>query len=118
VPRTDPAATQQALDRYYDGGSVAFDTLRDDAERFELEPGVGVYFPSFVPHWVATHAGVSVSFSIPFYTQRAEVAEDVNRLNTHLRRLHLTPHPPGESRIRDSAKVTLMRSWARVRSLA
>ena len=32
-------------------------------------PGVGVYLPSFVPHWVTTEAGISVSFSIPFYTR-------------------------------------------------
>ena len=36
-----------------------------------MGPGVGVYLPSYVPHWVETEAGVSVSFSIPFFTAYA-----------------------------------------------
>ena len=45
------------------------------AEKLHLEPGVGVYLPSFVPHWVETEAGISISFSIPFDTTYVERAE-------------------------------------------
>jgi hypothetical protein len=114
VPRTEPAVIQRELDRYYDGLPCAFDTMQQEALRFELVPGAGVYFPSFVPHWVEAHAGVSVSFSIPFYTRFSERAEYVNRFNKRLRRLRLAPRPPGARVPVDVAKATLLRSWSRV----
>jgi cupin superfamily protein len=115
VPRRDAAAVQRELDHYYDGVACAFSAMQREALRFELAPGRGVYFPSFVPHWVETHAGVSVSFSIPFYTRFSERAEYVNRVNTRLRKLRLTPRPPGASAPVDVAKATLLRSWTRLR---
>jgi hypothetical protein len=116
VPRVDAQAMQRELDHYYDGAACAFDAMRAHADRFELAPRAGVYFPSFVPHWVETHAGVSVSFSIPFYTRGTERAEYVNRVNKRLRRLHLSPRPPGESDAIDWTKAALLRSWTRLRA--
>jgi JmjC domain len=115
VPRTDPSVIQAELDNYYDGAPCSFGDLRQSADRYDLWPGAGVYFPSFVPHWVKTHGGVSVSFSIPFYTRFSERAEYVNRVNTRLRRLRLRPRPPGESLTVDRTKAAVMRSWGRVR---
>jgi hypothetical protein len=115
VPRDDPAVVQRELDRYYDGEPCAFDAMKRAALQFDLTPGTGVYFPSFVPHWVEAHAGVSVSFSIPFYTVASERAEYVNRVNKRLRKLHLAPRPPGVSERVDEAKARLLRSWTRVR---
>ncbi len=115
VPRRDAAIVQRELDRYYDGLPCAFDSLQQEALRLELEPGRGVYFPSFVPHWVETHTGVSVSFSIPFYTRFSERAEYVNRVNARLRKLRLAPRPPGASAAVDIVKATMLRSWNRVR---
>ncbi|MDQ1520794.1 MAG: hypothetical protein QOI55_1867 [Actinomycetota bacterium] len=115
VPRRDAGSVQRELDRYYDGAPCAFDAMQDEALRFDLVPGVGVYFPSFVPHWVEAHDGVSVSFSIPFYTQFSERAEYVNRVNKRLRKLRMSPRPPGTSPRLDAAKATLLRSWTKVR---
>jgi hypothetical protein len=115
VPRHDAAGVQRELDHYYDGAPCAFDAMQRDALHFDLTPGHGVYFPSFVPHWVETHAGVSVSFSIPFYTRFSERAEYVNRVNTRLRKLRLAPRPPGASTRVDVAKATALRSWTRLR---
>jgi hypothetical protein len=116
VPRVEPEAIQRELDRYYDGAPCNLADLERSADRFELEPGDGVYFPSFVPHWVSTHDGVSVSFSIPFYTRYSERAEYVNRVNKRLRRFGMSPTPPGRSKTADVAKATLMRSWTRIRN--
>jgi hypothetical protein len=116
VPRAQPELIQRELDRYYDGAPCDVATLQRTADRFELGPGDGVYFPSFVPHWVSTHDGVSVSFSIPFYTRDSERAEYVNRVNTRLRRLGMSPSPPGRSKPSDVAKATLLRSWTRLRN--
>ena len=78
-------------------------------------PGVGVYLPSYVPHWVETEAGVSVSFSIPFFTAFAERAETVHRINRRMRKLHLSPRPPGASEALDRTKATAARSWEKLR---
>jgi hypothetical protein len=115
VPRDDPATVQRELDRYYDGETCGFDAMQHEALQFELVPGTGVYFPSFVPHWVEAHAGVSVSFSIPFYTRVSERAEYVNRFNTRLRKLHVRARPPGNRVPVDVAKAALLRSWTRWR---
>jgi hypothetical protein len=111
----DDAIRQRELDRYYDGEECDFAAMQGVAEEFLLEPGVGVYLPSFVPHWVTTEAGISVSFSIPFYTEFAERAESVNRINRRLRKLHLSPRGPGHSQPVDRVKATSFEVWGRVR---
>jgi hypothetical protein len=85
------------------------------AERFRIAPGDGVYLPSFVSHWVETEAGVSVSFSIPWHTDYCLRADGVYRVNSRLRRLHLSPRPPGRSEPVDRAKAAVFRSWLRLR---
>src|SRR5437016_4518511 len=82
---------------YVDGVECDFGAMQAVAETFDLEPCVGVYLPSYVPHWVETEAGVSISFSIPFYTAYAERREAVFRMNRRMRQLHLSPRPPGAS---------------------
>ena len=67
----DSRLRQRELDRYLDGAECDFETMQAAAETFRLDPGVGVYLPSYVPHWVETEAGISISFSIPFYTARS-----------------------------------------------
>lgn len=116
VPRDEPAAIQHQLDRYYDGAPCDLADLQRAADQFELRPGDGVYFPSFVPHWVQTHGGVSVSFSIPFYTRHSERVEYVNRVNKRLRKLGMSPSPPGRSKTSDVAKASLLRSWTKIRN--
>jgi hypothetical protein len=111
----DDGVRQRELNRYYDGDECDFAAMQEVAEDFRLDPGVGVYLPSFVPHWVTTEAGVSISFSIPFYTQFSERAEFVNRINRRLRKLHLSPRPPGASQPVDRVKAAGFELWGRVR---
>jgi hypothetical protein len=111
----DDSIRQHQLDRYYDGQECDFPAMEEIAEHFLLEPGVGVYLPSFVPHWVTTEAGISVSFSIPFYTEFSERAESVNRINRRLRKLHMSPRGPGHSDGRDRVKATSFELWGRLR---
>jgi Cupin superfamily protein len=111
----DDGIRQRELNRYYDGAECDFAAMQDVAEQFRIDPGVGVYLPSFVPHWVTTEAGVSVSFSIPFYTEFSERAEFVNRINRRLRKLHLSPRPPGASQPVDRVKAAGFELWGRVR---
>jgi hypothetical protein len=113
----DDGIRQRELNRYYDGEECDFAAMQDVAEDFRIDPGVGVYLPSFVPHWVRTEAGVSVSFSIPFYTEFSERAESVNRINHRLRKLHLSPRPPGASEPVDRVKAAGFELWGRLRDV-
>ena len=106
----DPAALQRELDRYVDGRECDFEAMQAVAETFTIEPGVGVYLPSYVPHWVETEAGISISFSIPFDTKFVERAEAVSRINKRMRRLHLSPRPVGASEPVDRTKAAVARS--------
>ena len=77
----DPAALRREFDRYVDGRECDFGAMQAVAETFTLEPSVGVYLPSYVPHWVETEAGISISFSIPFDTKYVERAVAVIGVN-------------------------------------
>jgi hypothetical protein len=111
----DPARLERERERYLDGVGCDFAAMEAAAETFRIGPGAGVYLPSYVPHWVETEAGVSVSFSIPFFTAFAERAETVHRINRRLRKLHFSPRPPGTSEPLDRTKATAARSWERLR---
>jgi hypothetical protein len=106
----DRAKLRHELDRYTDGEQCDFEAMEAAAEPFTIEPGLGVYLPSYIPHWVETEAGVSVSFSIPFYTRLCQRAEGVNRVNSWLRKARLSPRPPGESEPADVTKSVLFQS--------
>jgi len=111
----DPVARHRELDRYIDGKECDFDAMQEAAVTIRLEPGVGVYLPSYVPHWVETEAGVSVSFSIPFFTSYTERAEGVSRINRRLRQLRLSPRPLGASEPVDRRKAAVFRSVQKLR---
>jgi Cupin superfamily protein len=106
----DRAKLRHELERYTDGEHCDFEAMETIAETFRIDPGLGVYLPSYIPHWVETEAGVSVSFSIPFYTRFCKRAEGVNRVNSWLRKARLSPRPPGESEPLDVTKAALFRS--------
>lgn len=112
----DPRLLQRELSRYVDGQGCDFAAMRAIAETFGIEAGLGVYLPSYVPHWVDTEAGVSISFSIPFYTAFCRRAESVYRINRRLRRLRLSPRPPGASEPIDRTKEAVSRSWSALRA--
>ena len=113
----DPSRRHRELDRYIDGEECDFETMQAQADVTRLEPGIGVYLPSYVPHWVETEAGVSISFSIPFFTAYTERAEGVSRINRRLRQLHLSPRPLGESASVDTAKAAVFRSLQKVKDV-
>jgi Cupin superfamily protein len=97
-------AEQLELERYYSGGHRNLDAMPSDGELFRLEPGRGVYVPSFMPHWVKNGPEASISLSLTFRTPESRRAERVQSVNARLRRLGLSPHMPGESEATDRAK--------------
>ena len=106
----DQAKLRLELQRYTDGEQCDFEAMQAEAEPFRIEPGLGVYLPSYIPHWVETEAGVSVSFSIPFYTRYCQRVEGVYRVNSWLRKARLSPRPPGELEPLDATKAAVFRS--------
>jgi len=110
----DPAALRREFDRYVDGRECDFGAMQAVAETFTLEPSVGVYLPSYVPHWVETEASVSISFSIPFDTKYVERAVAVIGVNKRMRRLGLSPRPVGSSERVDRAKAAVARSLTKL----
>lgn len=113
-PFESAEAERRELDRYHDGGHRNLSALPSVGEPFVLDPGDGVYVPSFMPHWVQNGPAASVSLSITFRTPQSRRAERIHRVNAHLRRLGLTPVPPGASAIRDHAKESV---WLAVHRL-
>ena len=114
--RLDPGVLRREVACYFDGEPCDFDVLREGSDEFLLTPGTGVYFPSFVPHWVETEGtDVSVSFSIVFYTQFSRRAELVHKLNKRMRKLGLRPRPPGASERADRFKALVSESWMKVK---
>jgi hypothetical protein len=112
----DPDLLERERDRYIDGVGCDFAAMEAAAETFRIQSGLGVYIPSYVPHWVQTEAGTSISFSIPFFTPYCQRAEQVHVINRRLRKLHLSPRPPGRSEPLDRTKVRLAKSWQRLRN--
>jgi hypothetical protein len=110
-----PEIRQRELERWMDGEASDLDAMQEEAVTTRIEPGLGVYLPSFVPHWVETEAGVSISFSIPFYTSHTARAEGVSRINKQLRQFHLSPRPLGVSERIDTTKVAVFRSLQKLR---
>ena len=111
----DVVARHRELDRYLDGEECDFETMQRQAVMTVMGPGVGVYLPSYVPHWVETKAGISISFSIPFFTAYTERAEGVTRINARMRKLHLSPKTLGSSTSSDRAKAAVFRSIQKMR---
>ena len=67
-----------------------------------------------MPHWVQNGPAASISLSITFRTPASLRAERVHSLNARLRRLKLSPKPPGGAAGRDRAKeiaYITMREW-------
>ena len=77
--------------------------------QFALQPGEGVYVPPNAPHWVQNGPKVSVSLSITFRTPVTERGAIVHSVNRRLRKLRITPRPPGEHLGTDKAKFALHR---------
>ncbi|MGZ4303344.1 MAG: JmjC domain-containing protein [Solirubrobacteraceae bacterium] len=110
-----PSEQQGELDRYFDGGHRNLDRMPELETTFHMEPGDGVYVPPFAPHWVQVGEHASISLSITFRTRASLEMERVSHFNARLRRLHLSPRPPGTSRSRDRLKASAIETLSTLR---
>jgi JmjC domain len=112
---SDDRQQQMAVERHWDRAQPDFPAMTAEAQTYNLDPGDGVYMAPYLPHWVKNGPEVSISLSIPFYTEFALRAEHVNKVNARLRRLHMRPRPPGTSQSVDKAKSALFITGEKVR---
>ncbi len=100
-----------------DGGhrNVAWEP--QDPIAFDLQPGEGVYVHPHAPHWVQNGQEVSVSLSVTFATPTSEEKRRVHSINARLRRLGLSPTPPGRRPRLDRLKAAGSRALGRLRAL-
>jgi hypothetical protein len=91
----DPAIEQAELERIYGGGHRNIEQLPDTVEPYVLHAGDGVYVRPDAPHFVLNGDEVSVSLSITWRTASTKRTSRVHRANGRLRRLRLSPTPPG-----------------------
>jgi hypothetical protein len=101
------------IERYYAGGHRNIDKMPADSKTFRLEPGDGVYVPVHAPHAVRNLDKVSVSLSITFYTQATERAADIWAVNSRMRKLRLSPAPPGARPGSDTVKAGIWKGLRR-----
>lgn len=94
------------------------DVFQTTAWVVPLEPGQGLHFPVAVPHWVKNGPEVSISFSITFRSQSSHARELLYRANARLRKLGLSPRPPGESVLLDKTKQAAFAALLQLRALA
>ncbi|HEY8008414.1 MAG TPA: cupin-like domain-containing protein [Methylocella sp.] len=89
--------------------------LQHHADRFTLEPGMGVHIPINAPHWVQNGDNVSIAVSINYHSYASERA-NIYRLNYYLRhKLGVTPTPPFRSPARDFVKRSIGKAYMTLR---
>jgi JmjC domain len=111
----DPKVEQLQVEKMF-AGERNMDRLPDEPTAYELKPGDGVYVPPNAPHWVVNGPEVSVSLSITFRTPVTERGAVVHSMNRRLRKLRLSPRPPGERVATDKAKFAVHRALKSLRS--
>ncbi len=98
-------AHRHEVDRYFDGSHGRIESMPQELVSIDLEPGTGVFIPSLVPHWVHNDPAVSISITLTFFTAASLRDSRIEDLNSRLRRLHLSPRPPGTSAVADIVKT-------------
>lgn len=114
----DPKTIIPDLERQYRGDTCYLTVMPDELTEFVLVPGKAIYIPPEVTHIVDNGPEFSISLSVTFRTRVTERAIAAHRLNSRLRRLHVSPRPPGQSAAVDTAKATVMNQLSRVNALA
>ncbi len=89
---------------------------QDRAISYKMEPGSGVHIPVNFPHWVQNGNNISVSLSVNFQFLDS-LRANVYRTNFYLRKVGLTPSPPGTHKKRDAAKSFAMSCALAVRRI-
>ncbi len=106
-PMDRTITTEQEIEKYYGGNLVAGMYKAHAAERAThvfLEPGNAVHLPTHGAHWVKNHDNISISLNLNFEFPSG-YQKDIYRMNNLLRKIGLSPRPPGSSPGLDRGKA-------------
>ena len=119
-PHDRTITTEEEIEQYY-SVSITAGTYKPHAEqaarKFTLAPGDAVHIPTHGAHWVQNHDEVSVSLSLNMEFPNWLHA-DIYRANHILRRLGMSPRPPGRSVLADRSKSAVISSMRIAKRLA
>ena len=101
----DTQAGRYEIERYWGGSHGRVESMPAELGTFPLTSGSGVYLPPLVPHWVHNGPAVSISITFTYFTNASVRRNRIEDLNARLRRLRLSPRPPGESVAADAVKA-------------
>lgn len=101
----DPAA-ERALEALHTGKYGMCADLPATLSPHELGPGDGIFIPPRAAHYVENHVGRCIALSTVFLHRTTAREVPVYAANSRIRRLGLSPIPPGTRPLADSAKRT------------
>ncbi|HEV7459067.1 MAG TPA: hypothetical protein VGN78_00910 [Solirubrobacteraceae bacterium] len=108
----DEETGNRELEAFHHGGHRNTQDLPVEAEHFDLAPNQGVHVPPHTPHWVENGESVAVSLSVGFRTPENLRRAGVYMWNARVRRLGLSPRPPGDNTTVDRVKSGVI--WSTV----
>ncbi|MBA2695999.1 MAG: transcriptional regulator [Actinobacteria bacterium] len=112
---TDTATGQRDIERFHTGGHRNIANPPQNPAVFALEPGDGVHVPAFTPHVVHAGAGqVALSLAVALRTDATLRSSAVYRANARIRRLGLSPRPPGTAAVTDELKKGVITAADRI----
>ena len=112
--------TDEEREKYFAGdisSAVYKKDRQKDATAYDLRAGYGIHVPTGAPHWVQNKNNVSVAISVNYELESVYRLSKIYKLNQQLRRLGITPTPPGTSQWRDGLKYAAARTLASMRSV-
>jgi mannose-6-phosphate isomerase-like protein (cupin superfamily) len=108
-PAGDTAyAPDEVHETYHTGGGRELkwhEDLLPGGREFSLEAGEALFVPVMAPHFVRNGPEPSVSLSITWRSEWSFAEADARAFNGLLRKLGLTPAPPGRWPARNRAKA-------------
>ena len=108
---------EEEIERFWtvdNNAAVYKPEYQDRATSYNFTPGTGVHIPVNAPHWVQNGNNISVTLALTFQFMTTELA-NIYRTNFYLRKMGITPLPPGQSKVRDSVKARSFAAAAAVR---
>jgi hypothetical protein len=106
---------EREVHRYWNGSFGRLDSMPEQTDEFELEPGSGAYIPPYTPHWLANGDQTSLSLTVTFFNRDNADESMVQAFNEKLRRVGAQPKVYGDAPRRDVAKVAFMRAYGGVK---
>jgi hypothetical protein len=101
---------EEEIERFWmvdNNAAVYKPQYQDRAKVYRMTPGKAIHVPVNAPHWVKNDNNISVTLSVNFQF-REDLPAHVYRANYMLRKLGLSPTPPGRSGTRDAVKCFAM----------